>query len=117
MIRLRFAGNQFAWSYVIYSVYNVIAEWRENVPYGNTHMSEYIGLIMGITKCLEMGISDFDVEGDSVRVLSQMLLKEKCTQRNLIPLYENSWELVNRCSRISFHLIEKDYNSYTHSLL
>ena len=116
MARLRFGSSQEgAGTYVIYQNYNIIAEGAEFVHTRKHNVAEYTGLIIGLQKCIDMGITDLDVEGDSLLVISQLTKKVGCKQKYLIPLLEKVSELANNVT-LTFHLIRKEYNSYTNSL-
>jgi len=106
MFRLRFGNG----AYVIYQNYTIIAEGLER-----SQSTSYIGLIAGIEKCLDLAITDLDVESDSPLIISQVT--RKCGARHhLVPLCEKVWQLSDQFTRIEFHLIRKEYNSYVYSL-
>lgn len=123
MSRLRFDGGsnpnpgKCAGAYAIYNRnYTIIAEGGEFIPNGTNNIGEYTGLIIGLKKCIEMGITDLDVEGDSLLVISQVTKKWSVKKDHLIPLCDKVRELANNFTRITFNHIRREYNSYADSL-
>ena len=122
MYHLRFDGGsnpnpgKCAGAYAIYKNNIVIAEGGQFIPHGTNNIGEYTGLLSGLQKCVDMGIKDLDVEGDSLLVISHVTKKWKVKQPHLFPLFEKAIELSRYFQRIEFRHIRREYNSYADSL-
>jgi len=74
------------------------------------NQAEYSGLIIGLTKAIELNIKSLLVKGDSLLVINQMTGKYKCNSENLIPFYNSAKELSKRFNNIEFHHVYRDFN-------
>ena len=95
---LRFDGGAYPnpgpsiGAYVIYELKDGIKNIkREGGVYldeiGTNNNGEYLGLIEGLKKAIELDIKFLNVESDAMLVISQMNKKCKVTDKNLIELY------------------------------
>ena len=75
----------------------------------NNH-SEYVGLIIGLQKAIELNISHLTVEGDSLLVINQMSGRYQCKSQNLINLYEEAKTLEKHFKKIYFNHILRNEN-------
>ena len=72
--------------------------------------AEYMGLLMGLQKAVEIGITNLIVEGDSLLIINQMIGNNVCRSNNLLKLYEESKELTKRFKEIYFNHIFRNEN-------
>jgi ribonuclease HI len=73
------------------------------------NFAEYSGLILGLTKAIDMNIKTICVEGDSLLVINQMKGLYKCNSENLVGLYNVANILVERFETIHFnHVLRAD---------
>lgn len=72
--------------------------------------AEYMGLIMGLNKAIELNITDLHVEGDSMLVIKQMTGKNKVNSPNLIELHKLAMQMKSRFQTITFEHIYRDKN-------
>lgn len=110
-----------AGSYVIYEynqngTKNIIAEGGKYIDNGTNNYGEYIGLIEGLKKSIELGIESLFVEGDSLLVICQMTGKWKVKNEKLYELFTEAIELVKQFKEIVFNHILRQYNFYADSL-
>lgn len=106
-----------AGAYVIYDNKGFItAEGGEFFEKGTNNYGEYTGLIIGLKKCIELGIDSIYVEGDSLLVISQVCNKWKVRNIGLMPLFEDVNTLLKSFSNVGMKHIYREYNSYADSL-
>lgn len=110
-----------AGSYVIYEhqqngTKNIIAEGGRYIENGTNNYGEYIGLIEGLKKSIELGIKNIYVEGDSLLVISQMTGKWKIKNEILYELFSEAIILKKQFKEIIFNHILRHYNCYADSL-
>lgn len=82
------------------------------VGYNETNnYAEYMGLIMGLNKAIELNITNLCVEGDSMLVIKQMNGENKVKSSNLIELYNFATNLKTKFETITFSHIYRKYNT------
>jgi ribonuclease HI len=73
------------------------------------NMAEYTGLIIGLEKAIQLGITDINVNGDSLLVIRQMKGEYKVNAPSLLSLYKKAKELSTLFRTISFgHVYRMD---------
>ena len=80
------------------------------------NQSEYNGLILGLTMCLELGIKNIKVQGDSLLVISQMKQLYKVNSPLLLPLYNKARYLTSKFDNIEFSHIFRNNNKHADKL-
>jgi len=124
---LRFDGGAYPnpgpsiGAYVIYELKDGIKNIkREGGVYldeiGTNNNGEYLGLIEGLKKAIELDIKFLNVESDAMLVISQMNKKCKVTDKNLIELYKQATNFCNNFDYVDFSHIYRHQNVYTDSL-
>lgn len=63
------------------------------IPHATNNEAEYNALILGLTKALELGITELDVEGDSNLVVNQVQGLWKVRVPKLVPLQSKANKL------------------------
>lgn len=114
---LRFDGGSnpnpgpTAGAFVIYDEDGTIVEKGGSfLPQGTNNIGEYTGLIKGLEKCLEMKITDVNVEGDSMLVISQVTGKWKVNHDHLKVLCAKAKDLVKQFRSITLTHIRREFN-------
>ena len=96
---------------VIYQNETEIWSGSRLVGYNETNnYAEYMGLIMGLNKAIELNISELHVEGDSMLVIKQMTGKNKVNSPNLIELHKLAMKMKSQFKNITFEHIYRDKN-------
>jgi len=123
---LRFDGGSYPnlgpciGSYVIYELNNGLKNIKEGGTYkdsiGTNNVGEYLGLLEGLKKAIELDIKILHVESDAMLVIYQMNKRSKVTNENLIKLYEQATDFCKNFDHIDFSHIYRHQNSYTDSL-
>jgi ribonuclease HI len=72
--------------------------------------AEYGGLLLGLKKALEMGITHLEVYGDSQLVIYQMTGDYACRNNGLIPLWQKAQKLAKQFQRCNFTWIPREKN-------
>jgi len=97
---------------VIYQNEKEIWSGSRLVGYNETNnYAEYMGLIMGLNKAIELNITQLHVEGDSMLIIKQMTGKNKVNSSNLIELHKLAMKLKSRFQTITFEHIYRDKNT------
>lgn len=87
--------------------------WSSSLFVGNkstNNQSEYIGLIFGLQKAIDMNIKTLLVKGDSLLVINQMTGLYKCNSENIIELYKKAKELEKMFDNIYYCHVLRKYN-------
>jgi ribonuclease HI len=97
---------------VIYQNEKEIWSGSRLVGYNETNnYAEYMGLIMGLNKAIELNITELQVEGDSMLVIKQMTGKNKVNSPNLIELHKLATQMKSQFKTITFEHIYRDKNT------
>ena len=72
--------------------------------------AEYMGLIIGLEKAIELNIRELAVEGDSLVVIKQMNGQYKVRSSNMIELNRVAMNLKTKFDNISFTHIYRENN-------
>jgi ribonuclease HI len=86
---------------------------RSALAIGNeTHnVAEYRGLIAGLSRAAELGITDLEVRGDSKVVILQMSGEWKVKATHLAILREEARQVAARIGRVAYIWNRRDENS------
>ena len=83
---------------------------------GTNNYAEYMGLLNGIDKCLELGVKNLRVYGDSNLVIKQMRGEYQVKNRGLLKLYEKIKSMIKTFDRITFDHVYRDKNKIADEL-
>jgi ribonuclease HI len=72
--------------------------------------AEYMGLIIGLSKAIELNISELAVEGDSMLIIKQMNGKNKVRSSNISELHKLAMELKFKFTDIIFNHVYREDN-------
>lgn len=107
-------------AYVIYSpiqtdengdqVRTVIQEGFTYIPRATNNEAEYTALILGLTKALELGITEIEVEGDSNLVVQQVQGLWKVKVPKLVPLQSKANKLLWKFKKWTVKHIPREEN-------
>jgi ribonuclease HI len=81
------------------------------IPHGTNNEAEYNGLILGLTKALELGIQEIEVEGDSNLVVNQVQGLWKVKVSRLVPLQSKANKLLWKFKKWSVKHIYREENT------
>jgi ribonuclease HI len=106
-------------AYVIFSpiveengdlVRNVVQEGFLYIPHATNNEAEYNALILGLTKALELGIEQIEVEGDSNLVVQQVQGLWKVKVPKLVPLQSKANKLLWKFKKWSVKHVYREDN-------
>lgn len=80
-------------------------------PHATNNEAEYGALILGLTKALELGIQEIDVEGDSMLVVQQVQGLWKVKVPRLIPLQSKANRLLWKFKKWTVKHIPREENT------
>ena len=80
------------------------------IPHGTNNEAEYNGLILGLTKALELGIQEIEVEGDSNLVVNQVQGLWKVKVPHLVPLQSKANKLLWKFKKWSVKHVYREEN-------
>lgn len=106
-----------AGAYVIFNDNGkVFVEGGIFIENGTNNVGEYNGLILGLKRCINLGIDSIYIEGDSLLVISQVCKKWKVKNETLMILCSEVDDLLKSFTNVGLKHIYREYNSYADSL-
>ncbi len=90
---------------------NVVQEGFTYIPRATNNEAEYTALILGLTKALELGITDIEVEGDSNLVVQQVQGLWKVKVATLVPLQSKANKLLWKFKKWSVKHVPREENT------
>ena len=104
--------------YVIYDCTKVtISEGYEFISYKETNnYAEYMGIIHGLEKALELNIKNINVYGDSMLVVKQISKEFACNSDKLRPLLNRTNALLNLFDNWLVDYVPRKENTYADAL-
>jgi ribonuclease HI len=87
-----------------YSFWEYIGQQETN------NRAEYGGLLLGLKKALELGVTHLQVYGDSQLVINQVTGSYACRNAGLIPLWQEARQLTGRFQSCDFQWIPREQN-------
>jgi ribonuclease HI len=94
-----------------YQYRNVVQEGFLYIPHATNNEAEYNSLIIGLTKALELGIREIDVEGDSNLVVNQVQGLWKVKVPKLVPLQSKANKLLWKFKKWTVKHIPREENT------
>jgi len=88
--------------------------WYSAVYVGDketNNVAEYTGLLIGLRKAVQMGISTLLVRGDSLLVIRQMRGEYKVSSANILPLHNEAKKLCTSIPTIAFEHVYRNKNT------
>jgi ribonuclease HI len=93
------------------SVRRVIQEGFIYSPHATNNEAEYNSLILGLTKALELGITELEVEGDSNLVVNQVQGLWKVKVPRLVPLQSKANKLLWKLKKWTVKHVYREHNT------
>jgi ribonuclease HI len=90
---------------------NLVQEGFTYTPHATNNEAEYSALILGLTKALELGITEIEVEGDSNLVVNQVQGLWKVKVARLVPLQSKANKLLWKFKKWSVKHIYREDNT------
>ena len=107
-----------AYGYVLESDDGHVLDARgEAIGVATNNVAEYRGLIAGLEKALEVGVTDLEVVSDSELVVKQMRGEYRVKNAALAVLKDDAEQLADRIGRVSYRAVRREQNTLADSLV
>lgn len=104
-------------SAVIFSDKNCfIAECYESIESATSNVAEYMALLLGLKKCIELGLKNIEVRSDSELLVNQMQGKYRIRNKTIAQLFLEAKKLTAEFDKIVIRKIPRSENKYADSL-
>jgi len=105
-------GRLASYGYVLES--SIFAENTDYIPREleqTNNVAEYYGLIAGLKKAIDLGISDIEIIGDSQLIIYQLEGRFRCRAKHLKPLHAEAKRLLNLMPNYTLRWVPRHENS------
>ena len=103
--------------YVIYDNNNkIVHEDKLYLGIQTNNYAEYMGVIQGLRKAVELKINHLIIKGDSLLVIKQLNGSYKVNSDNIKPLYISAQNFITNIDKIEFIHIKREMNSVADKL-
>jgi probable phosphoglycerate mutase len=107
-----------AYGYVLESDDGHVLDARgEAIGVATNNVAEYRGLIAGLEKALELGVTEVEVVSDSELVVRQMQGDYKVKNETLRELHGRARELAGRLGKVSYTAVRRAHNEVADRLV
>jgi ribonuclease H / adenosylcobalamin/alpha-ribazole phosphatase len=89
----------------------------ETIGVATNNVAEYRGLIAGLEKALELGVTDLEVVSDSELVVKQMQGDYKVKNEILRELNDRATDLARRLERVAYTAVRRAHNELADRLV
>jgi len=107
-----------AYGYVLENEDGHVLDARgETIGVATNNVAEYRGLVAGLEKALELGVTQLEVVSDSELLVKQMRGEYKVKNEALRELAREATELASKLDRISYTAVRRAHNELADSLV
>ena len=107
-----------AYGYVLESEDGHVLDARgEAIGVATNNVAEYRGLIAGLEKALELGVTELEVVSDSELVVKQMEGEYKVKNEALRALKDEASELADRLRKVRYTSVRREHNELADKLV
>ena len=99
-----------SYGYCLIEDSETIFEEGKRIGETTNNVAEYSGLLAGLKKALELGISDIEVRSDSQLLIRQLKGEYKVKAPGLIPLFEEAVVLKRKFKSVKLEHIPREEN-------
>lgn len=93
-----------------------VESWGRSVGRQTNNAAEYLALIAGLERALELGAKSVEVRSDSELMVRQLEGRYRVKNAGLAPLHEKARALLNRLERWSVRHVTRDHNTKADAL-
>jgi ribonuclease HI len=101
---------------VIFNGETVVEERTQSIELATNNQAEYIGLMIGLKAIIELGITQVQIEGDSMLVVKQVKGEWKVKEPTLQRLHAKVMELLSQIPEWSIRHIYREHNKHADRL-
>ena len=94
----------------------IVREVKGFMPEETNNVAEYSGLIAGLAACLEIGVKDVHVKGDSKLVINQVNGHWKVKNENLMRYHRVARRLADRFEHFKAEHVYREFNTHADRL-
>ena len=107
-----------AYGYVLESEDGHVLDARgEPIGVATNNVAEYRGLIAGLEKALELGVTELEVVSDSELVVKQMEGEYKVKNEALRELNDRATDLAERLDKVAYTAVRRAHNELADRLV
>ena len=107
-----------AYGYVLESEDGHVLDARgEAIGVATNNVAEYRGLIAGLEKALELGVTELEVVSDSELVVKQMEGEYKVKNEALRELNDRATDLAERLDKVAYTAVRRAHNELADRLV
>jgi ribonuclease HI len=96
---------------------HVLAAHGEAIGRATNNVAEYRGLLAGLAKAAELGVTELDVISDSELLVKQMQGEYRVKNEALRTLWEEASELERRFDRVRYSAVRREHNELADRLV
>src|SRR5438093_699351 len=96
---------------------HVLAAHGEAIGRATNNVAEYRGLVAGMAKAAELGVTDLEVVSDSELLVKQMRGDYRVKNEALRALWEEANDLERRFGKVRYTAVRRDHNELADSLV
>jgi ribonuclease HI len=96
---------------------NVLAAHGEAIGRATNNVAEYRGLVAGMAKAAELGVTELEVSSDSELLVKQMRREYRVKNEALRRLWEEANDLERRFSRVRYSAVRREHNELADRLV
>ncbi|MDS0299380.1 ribonuclease HI family protein [Halogeometricum sp. S1BR25-6] len=105
----RLNSTSAAYGFVL-EIGSTLVEESEHIGHGTNNQAEYAGLVAGLSKAREMGVTKIHAFGDSELIVKQVTGEYAAKHENIRPLYERAKELIPEFDEFTIEHLYRDEN-------
>jgi ribonuclease HI len=95
----------------------VLATHGEAIGRATNNVAEYRGLVAGMAKAAELGVTELEVSSDSELLVKQMRGEYRVKNEALRRLWEEANDLERRFSRVRYSAVRRKHNELADRLV
>jgi ribonuclease HI len=96
---------------------HVLAAHGEAIGHATNNVAEYSGLVAGLAKAAELGVSDLEVVSDSELLVKQMQGEYRVKNEALKALWEEANDLERRFTKVRYTAVRRAHNELADQLV
>jgi ribonuclease HI len=96
---------------------HVLDTLGQAIGVATNNVAEYSGLIAGLEKALELGVTDLEVISDSELVVKQMQGDYKVKNETLRELHDRATDLARRLEKVTYTAVRRANNELADRLV
>jgi ribonuclease HI len=95
----------------------VVAAHGERIGVATNNVAEYRGLVAGLAKAVELGLSELEVVSDSELLVKQMRGEYRVNSETLRELHDEAARLARRLPRVRYRHVRREHNELADQLV